>query len=99
MVLNLLTGFVYEIVQQSWLVSTVLIKYILFFTSIEVYIREGLNFEHFKEVVLENSRVIVTTMVIFGLINAFLKIEFSPIFKIGSQLITLSYFGFLFWKY
>lgn len=99
MALNLLIGFVYELVQQSWLVSTVLVKYILFFTAINTYIEEGIDLESYRNVLLENSRELISIIVLLGFLNILIGLRFAPYFKTFSQLVTVLFFGYLFWKY
>lgn len=99
MAINLLTSLIYEVVQQSWLVSTVLVKYILIFTAIESYRDKGLDLDNYRELILSNSEQIVTIMVFLGVLNSIIRIEFNPVLKIFSEFITVIFFGYLFWKY
>jgi len=99
MVLEILTSFGYDAVQQSWIVATVLVKYVLFFLGVETYYREGLNLEHYGEVLMENSREFVAFIVFLGVANVFAGFSIQPVFELPSQLIALGYFGYLFWKY
>lgn len=99
MVLNVLIGAVYSLVQNSWIVSTVILKYLLFFTGVNVYIRDGLDLQSFEDVLLNNSRELVTLIVLIGGLNSLIGLEITPFFQIFSQLVALFFFGLLFWKY
>lgn len=99
MVLELITSFGYELVKQSWLVATVLVKYTLLFLAITTYYQKGLDLEYFEEVLIQNSRELISLIVLLGFVKVFVSYEIEPVLKLPSQLIALAYFGYLFWKY
>ncbi|PSH02275.1 MAG: hypothetical protein BRC26_01365 [Nanohaloarchaea archaeon QH_8_44_6] len=99
MVLNLLAGFIYDVVQQSWMVSSVLIKYLLVFHIAKAFYDGKHNMKHLEEVILRYSRPTVFIIVMLALISVSLGLEVEPRFKLFSQLIALLYFAVLFWKF
>jgi membrane-associated HD superfamily phosphohydrolase len=99
MAIQALTSFIYQAVQQSWLVSTVLVKYIVLVHIAELLYRHNFNLKHLEEIVLKYSHIVVASIVVLGFLTALLGISFEPVFETLSQLIAVIYFGFLFWKF
>lgn len=99
MVLTAVASFGYELVQNSWIASAVLIKQLLVLHLAKLVIDEEITLKHLEEVILEYSRPVVSLMVIAGLILTFTGIEITPNFQAFSEITALLYFGFLFWKF
>ena len=95
---QLLIAFIYELVQQSWLVATVLTKYFLLVLAL-ASIREKNGFEQFSDDILSYSPAFVTLIVVLGTANIFLGIVDQPFLKVFSEVTAFLYFLYLFWKY
>lgn len=99
MVLQLITSFIYNLVESSWTVSTILIKYFLI-AAIIYCLKDRENFvEKLENFILETSRETVSIILGIGLILTLTSITVNPLLKEVSSLIALIYFGFLFWKF
>ncbi len=98
MVLNLAVSFIYEVVKQSWLVSTVVVKYMLLAHLVELAASE-FSLERLEEELLDNSRLAVTGIVLLGVVSVVTGFQVSPFLEVFSQLVALGYFAFLFWKF
>ena len=92
-------GFGYELVRQTWVVSTILIKPILVLHFGKIFYDEEPSLKHLEEVLLDYSRYVVGSMFVLGLMAAVLNLEVEPVFKVISQLTALGYYAFLFWKF
>lgn len=99
MVLQLAVSIIYELVRQSWLVSTVLMKYLLILHVAELAYRKKLDWESFGETVMKYSRPTLLGIVTLAAIVAITGVELQPRFKLVGELVALGYFGFLFWKF
>jgi hypothetical protein len=97
--LQTVTGFGYELVQQTWIASTVLIKPAIVLHIAKLVYDERINLKHLEEVLLDYSRPTVGVMFLTGLFFTLLGLEAEPVFKVFSQLLALTYYGFLFWKF
>ena len=99
MVLNVLTGVIYEVVRHSWLVasSVLMIVLPLFFVYES---RDGLKeLEEYEDALLEYSPALVTGIVVTGFLGFLIGFEFEPVLKLVGEVVALAYFGFLFWKF
>ncbi len=99
MVLQLAVSVIYELVRQSWLVSTVLMKYFLVLHLGELAYRKQLDWKSFGEKIMKYSRPTLVGIVTLAAIMAITGVELQPRFKLFSELVALGYFGFLFWKF
>lgn len=97
--IQVVSGFGYELVRQIWVVSTILIKPILVLHLGKIFYDEQPTLKHLEEVILEYSRYVVGSMFVLGLLAAVLNLEVEPVFKVISQLTALAYYAFLFWKF
>ncbi len=99
MALQILTGFIYSLVEQSWTVSTVLTKYFLVLVLFKAIYDGEKTLEGISEKLVDYSDTFVTLVVLLGLANIFAGVEVQPIGKVFSEVVALGYFAFLFWKY
>lgn len=99
MVLQLLSEFGYNLVEQSWITATVLLKYFLLVIGAKITAEQKFDLGYFSEQLLEYSGEIVTLIFLLGLINVFANLSIEPLFNPFSQIVAFLYFAFLFWKY
>jgi len=99
MAIQVLTSFIYQVVEQSWAVATVLVKYILIAHIAELFYSDESNLRHLEEIVLKYSYAVVGSIVVLGFLTAALQISVEPFFKAFSEMLAVIYFGFLFWKF
>lgn len=99
MVLQLISDFGYLLVEQSWLMATVLVKYFLVGIGIKTVMEQDFKIGIISDQILEYSGEVVSLIVLFGLINIFADLSISPVFNNFSQVVAFLYFAFLFWKY
>lgn len=93
------SGFGYEIVKQTWVVSTILIKPVLVLHLGKVFYDEEITLKHLEEVIMDYSRYVVGLMFILGVFGALINLDVEPVFKVISQITALLYYAFLFWKF
>ena len=99
MVVQLFTSVVYSIVESSWIFATVFTKYFLIIGMFKVA-RKGENYlEDFQSFLLNYSREFIIAVIAVGSASAVLNYSFTPISGLFSSLVTVSYLGFLFWKF
>ena len=99
MVLQAVASFIYNLVEQSWMVSTVLVKYILLVHIGQLLYSDERDLKHLEEVIMDYSRLVVVTIVFIGLISTLIDYSPEPVLKPFSQLVAVVYFAFLFWKF
>ena len=99
MVLQLLSEFAYNWVEQSWIVATVLVKYFLLGLSVKIAIKKKTELEHISNQLVDYSGELVAIIALLGFVNVFAGFEFKPMFNVFSQVVAFLYFMFLFWKY
>lgn len=99
MVLQLLSELGYRLVEQSWIMSTVFVKYFLFILGVKILAEKNLELNHISEQLMDYSGEVVTFVVLLGLLNVFAGFPVEPFLKTFSQVTAFLYFVFLFWKY
>jgi hypothetical protein len=99
MVLQVLSNFAYQIVEQSWIMATILLKYFLLVIGAKIALKQNFELEHIFDELLEYSGEIVALIVILGFVNVFAGLEVNPLFNTFSQVTAFLYFAFLFWMY
>lgn len=99
MVLQLLSSFAYNLVEQSWIMATIVVKYFLLVVGAKVAWEKKFDLEYISDQLLEYSGEIVALVVLLGLVNVFAGFSVSPVFTVFSQVTAFLYFAFLFWKY
>lgn len=99
MVLQLLSEFAYNLVEQSWIMAAILVKYFLLVIGIKIALEQKFKLDYISDQLTEYSGELVSLIVLLGLINVFAGFSISPIFTAFSQLTAFLYFAFLFWKY
>lgn len=97
---QLIISFIYELVRQSWTVSTVLVKYILVLTVLKLVVSDGKpSLNSFFDLLEKYSHEIVSLIVLLGFLNIFTGFFTEPIAKTFSEVVAFLYFLFLFWRY
>ncbi|MFB6158159.1 MAG: hypothetical protein ABEJ95_00685 [Candidatus Nanohalobium sp.] len=94
-----LTGVVYEVVSSTWMVASVAVKYYLVYSLVRLYRGKGLTRKRLAELFVTESRLVLTGFVVLGAVFYVVDVSFSPLFRVFSELVALTYLGFLFWKY
>lgn len=99
MVLESLTGLIYDLTAESWLAASIIVKYYFAAAPIYLYAQKGLTRENFEEKVLDDFRLVVPALILVGAGFFVSGLEFEPFLRPVSELIALTYFGFLFWRF
>lgn len=99
MVFQLLAGFIYSLVEQSWLMATILVKYFLLALGVKIVSEQRFEPEYIFEELTRYSGEIISVIVLLGLVNVFAGIEIDPLFNTFSQVTAFLYFLLLFWEY
>ncbi len=99
MVLQLLSGFAYNLVEQSWIMAAITVKYFLLIIGVKIAWEQKFELDYVSDQLLEYSGEIVALIVLIGLVNVFAGFSISPMFTAFSQVTAFLYFAFLFWKY
>jgi hypothetical protein len=60
---------------------------------------DNLDLESFEGALIGESRLVVSTFILGGLIVYLVGLELEPFPVLFSELVALIYLGFLFWKY
>ncbi len=98
MVLEQLTGFGFQWVEQSWIFSTIIVKYFLVAVGVETVV-EKQDLEYYLNRLIEYSENLVLVVTGLGLLNVFAGYTLEPVLPIISQVASLLYFALLFWKF
>lgn len=98
MALQLLISFVYSLIENSWAVSTVLAKYIVFAAVVYAVTQED-HIRGFQRFLENYSRETVTLIVLTGLLTLVAGISPAPYLTVLSHLFAAFYFGYLFWEF
>jgi hypothetical protein len=99
MLLQTLTGLIYDITSHSWAVASIVIKYYLAAIAVYLYTGEGLTKDGFMEKTIEHSRLILAEIVLLGTVLYLFNFKPEPMFRLFSEVVALAYLGFLFWNY
>lgn len=99
MAIQLLSEFLYRLVEQSWIIATILVKYFLLGLGIKIVSERKFDPNYVSDQLIEYSSELVALVVLLGLINIFAGFTVEPVFKTFSQITAFLYFAFLFWKY
>lgn len=99
MVLQLLTSTAYALIESSWMVSTVIVKYFLLSAVLIAFSRRKDYIEDFRSIIDEYSPGFVTSIVLIGFLALASGINVKPVSPIFSNLIAVIYFGYLFWEF
>lgn len=99
MVLQVLSNFAYQLVEQSWIIATVLVKYFLLVVGAKIVWKRKFETEYITDQLIEYSGELVGFIALLGLINVFVGFSLSPVFTVFSQVTAFLYFAFLFWIY
>lgn len=99
MALQVLSNFAYQLVEQSWIMATLLVKYFLLVIGAKIALEQKFELDCISDELLEYSRELVSIIALLGLVNVFVGFSISPMFTAFSQVVTFLYFAFLFWMY
>ncbi|MFT4892259.1 MAG: hypothetical protein ACI8Z7_000026 [Candidatus Nanohaloarchaea archaeon] len=99
MVLQVLASFGYSLVESSWMVSTVAVKYFLFAGLVYAFSKKENYFEQFRSFIEEFSQEFVSIMVIAGFLALAGGLKVSPLASVFSHVLAAVYFGYLFWEF
>lgn len=99
MALQILASFIYNLVEQSWIISTILTKYFLVLVLFKAFQDGDRSLDRVSEKLVDYSDIFVTLVVFLGLAGMLIGLEIQPVARVFSEIIALSYFAFLFWKY
>ncbi|MBC5792954.1 MAG: hypothetical protein H8Z69_02825 [Nanohaloarchaea archaeon] len=98
MVLDQLIGFGFQWVEQSWIFSTIIVKYFLVAVGVDTLI-ENQDLDYYLDSLIDYSENVVIVVTGLGLLNIFAGYGIEAVLPIVSQVVTLLYFAFLFWKF
>lgn len=99
MLIPTITSTIVSIVEGTWIVSSILVKYLLIGLVARNLYQGNFTWEGLEEDIMKSSELVVTSLVALGAIVAFSGLSPAPILKLFSELVALSYFCYLFWKY
>ncbi len=99
MVLQTLTGIIYDVTSYSWTSASIIVKYYLIAAAAYLYSQKKLTKESFAEKLIYDSRFLLTGIVASGVILYVLEFGLTPVLRIVSEVFALSYLGYIFWKY
>lgn len=103
MVLEFFVDTGYSVVEHSWRVSTVLVKYLLvvqFASFLGSKGFEELGVEDFKESLLIFSAPSVSLIVLLGSLSFIASFSAEPLFfPVFSEFLAWLYFAYLFWEF
>jgi len=99
MVLQTLTGTIYDITSHSCTAASIIAKYYLIAAAAYLYSQKQLTKESFAEKMIYDSRFLLTGIVASGVILYVLELGLTPVLRIVSEVFALSYLGYLFWIY
>lgn len=97
--IELLSSLIYQLVESSWHVSAVLIKYYLGFTAAKLYLDEKLGIENIRNTLLEQSPNLLSIIGILGGLTMLAGLSVRPSFELFSEIVALAYLGYLFWEF
>lgn len=88
-----------QIIEHAWMTASAVLKYYLAgLIAYKAYTKD-FSVEGLQESILDQSRVIVYSTVLFGILLFVVSINLSYKIAILSQIVALVYFGFLFYSY
>lgn len=99
MVLQVLSELAYQLVEQSWIMATVLVKYFLAIISFKIALEQNFELDYISDQMIGYSGELVSIIAFLGFINVFAGFSVIPVFTAFSQVVAFLYFAFLFWMY
>ncbi|PSG98685.1 MAG: hypothetical protein BRC29_00990 [Nanohaloarchaea archaeon SW_7_43_1] len=99
MVLHLMVSFGYKLVENSWNVAAILIKYFLVGAVIYTLSRQENYFENFRNFIDNYSHEAVSVIVLLGFMVTVTGLNLKPLATVLSHLTAVTYFGYLFWEF
>jgi hypothetical protein len=99
MLIQALTGLVHDVTAGGWTAAAVFVKYYFCGVAVFLYMGDGLTRERLREKVLDDSRKVILALVVLGALISFSGLKISAFLLPVSELVALTYLGFLFWNY
>lgn len=99
MVLSLIASTVVALIEGSWIVASITVKYFLIGLVLRNLFENSFTWEKVSEEILESSELVVTVIIGLGAVLTVLNFSPSPMAKFFSEITALGYFAYLFWKY
>ena len=96
---NELIGVLYQLVQSTWIVASITAKYYLLGSAGYLIYKDRFSKENFLEKILDDGKDFIFAVAGLGALFYVLSLELQPLFSFPSQLIAVTYLGYLFWKY
>jgi uncharacterized membrane protein YphA (DoxX/SURF4 family) len=97
--LNLVTGFLYGVVQHTWLVAAVAAKYLLLANLGLTAYQGKISVEKFDENLRNWAKPVLLALTGIGTIFYITNFSVMPVFRFFSELVAVGTLGYLFWKY
>jgi uncharacterized membrane protein YphA (DoxX/SURF4 family) len=99
MAVDFLTGFLYGVVRETWMVAAVATKYLLVANLVLLAYSNRLSIKNFQESILEYGKPLLLVLASAGTVLHISGLEITPLLMFPSYLIAVLTLGFLFWKY
>ena len=99
MVIPSITSAIVEVVEGSWIASSIFLKYFLIGLVAKNLYQDSLTREKLVEDIMESSELVVSMLIVSGLLITVSGLETRPVLELFSELVALGYFGILFWNY
>lgn len=97
--IELFSSLTYDFVESSWHVSAVVVKYYLLFTLVKLKLNDSLSQERLTDTLMEESPIVLFVIGFIGGLSLITGLEVTPRFVLLSEAVSLSYLGYLFWKF
>jgi len=95
--IQLITSFVYQVVQNSWRISTILVP-VLAVLQIARWLYDSQEKNEILDYVLEYNRAFLTFVAAAGVLAAVFEFD-APRIRLYGDFIALAYYGVLFWRF
>lgn len=96
---NSLIGFLYQVVEASWMVASVVMKFFVAGVMARTWQLDGLSIKKFGENLQEYGRYAVLGTGLLGLSATLLGVSMQPNLILFSQVVAVAVLGYLFWRY
>jgi len=97
--IEILSSLIYQLVESSWHISAILIKYYLVILTVLLYRDQKLSTEKYREKIINQSPNILSTIAIIGGLTMLAGITLRPFIPLFSELTALIYLAYLFWEF
>lgn len=96
---NFFIGFMYEVVESAWMLSSILMKFFLLGVLVETVRMKDFSMKGLDKRLREGGKYMVLGIGVLAVPVTLLGLSFQPTYLFGSQFIAVSILGYLFWKY